>query len=110
MKLSQDTTAGGVNTTASQVAQWAYALRRLHARIAPLCSSRTPSAGSLVPVRQARVPSSAKMAGNWLNREDEPAPMACNACSEASSGIRMGYVTTCVPTCWSNWARRMPLW
>lgn len=35
MKLSQDTTPDGVNTTARQVVQWALALRQLHARIAP---------------------------------------------------------------------------
>ncbi len=34
MKLSQDTTPDGVSTTASQVGQWALALRQLHARIA----------------------------------------------------------------------------
>ncbi len=35
MQLSQDTTPGGVRTTASQVAQWAYAFMRLHTRIGP---------------------------------------------------------------------------
>ena len=35
MKPSQDTTTGGVRTTASQVAQWAHALMQLHTRIGP---------------------------------------------------------------------------
>ena len=35
MKLSQATTPAEVDTTVSQVAQWALALRQLHARIAP---------------------------------------------------------------------------
>src|SRR6266567_5725020 len=42
MKLSQDTTASGVSTTASQVVQWAYALRQLHARIAPRFARAEP--------------------------------------------------------------------
>ena len=42
MKLSQDTTLDGVSTTASQVAQWALALRQLHARIAPRFARAEP--------------------------------------------------------------------
>jgi SRSO17 transposase len=42
MKLSQDTTPDGVGTTANQVAQWALALRQLHARIAPRFARAEP--------------------------------------------------------------------
>ena len=42
MKLSQDTPPDGVSTTASQVAQWAQALRQLHARIAPRFARAEP--------------------------------------------------------------------
>src|SRR6266487_7017368 len=42
MKLSPDTTASGASTTASQVVQWAYALRQLHARIAPRFARAEP--------------------------------------------------------------------
>jgi len=42
MKLFQDTTLNGVGTTASQVAQWALALRQLHARIAPRFARSEP--------------------------------------------------------------------
>jgi SRSO17 transposase len=42
MKLSQDTTPDGVSTTASQVAQWAQELFRLHARIAPRFARAEP--------------------------------------------------------------------
>ena len=42
MKPSQDTTARGVRTTPSQVAQWARALTQLHARIAPRFARSEP--------------------------------------------------------------------
>jgi DDE superfamily endonuclease len=42
MKLSQDTTLDRAGTTASQVAQWALALRQLHARIAPRFARAEP--------------------------------------------------------------------
>ncbi len=42
MKLFQDTTTDGVSTTVSQVAQWAQALRQLHARIAPRFARAEP--------------------------------------------------------------------
>ena len=42
MKLSQDTTAGGVSTTLSKVAQWAHALRQLHGRLAPRFARAEP--------------------------------------------------------------------
>jgi SRSO17 transposase len=42
MQLSQDTTTGGVRTTASQVAQWAHALMQLHTRIGPRFARAEP--------------------------------------------------------------------
>jgi SRSO17 transposase len=42
MKLSQDTTLDRASTTVSQVAQWALALRQLHARIAPRFARAEP--------------------------------------------------------------------
>lgn len=42
MKFSQDTTLDRAGTTASQVAQWAQALRQLHARIAPRFARAEP--------------------------------------------------------------------
>jgi hypothetical protein len=42
MKPSQDTTAGGVSTTLSTVAQWAHALRQLHGRLAPRFARAEP--------------------------------------------------------------------
>ena len=42
MTLFQDTTADAVGTTASQVAQWALALKQLHARMAPRFARAEP--------------------------------------------------------------------
>ncbi len=42
MKPSQDTTAGGVSTALSKVAQWAHALRQLHGRLAPRFARAEP--------------------------------------------------------------------
>src|SRR5712691_6115265 len=36
--------------------------------------------------------------------------MGCNACSRRRSGIPMGYVMICAPTCLSSWAESRRCW
>src|SRR6266566_5386241 len=52
----------------------------------------------------------AKMAGNWPNRPEKAAPMACNASSAMPSGMRTASVTNCAALSWLSWEIRMPWW
>src|SRR5712692_4815633 len=50
------------------------------------------------------------MAGNWPNRPEKAAPMACNACSPLPSGMRTASVTNCAAMSWPTSQIRMRWW
>ena len=56
------------------------------------------------------VPPRAKTAGNWSNTPEKHAPMGCNGCSPALSGIPIVCATICALTPFSISATSPPLW
>ena len=110
MKFSQDTTLDRAGTTASQVAQWAQALRQLHARIAPRFARAEPRQ-RVLRYLQALL-SSVERKNGWQLAEQarEGTPYGYSVCSPAPSGMLIWCVTTCAAMCSSNSARRRPSW
>jgi hypothetical protein len=112
MKQHSPTRAQETQTTVTDVVRWTQELDRLHARIAPRFARPEPRRRALADLaRNPRVSPRAKTAGNWPNTPEKRAPMGCNGCSPAPSGIPMVCATSLSHVrCFRISATSPPLW
>src|SRR2546430_17684458 len=51
----------------------------------------------------------AKMAGNWLNRQERGGLMACRVCWAMLCGMKVESGVNCASMSWTDWGLSMPL-
>ena len=111
MKQDKNTIRTETKPGASDVCRWVQTLFRLHERLAPRFARPEPYRRVLAYLQgMAAAKRREKTAGNELNTQEKPVPMACNVCSRKLSGTPMAYAMIYVPMSLSNWACSCPSW
>ena len=110
MKPHQDTIPQEAKTTVTEVARWAQALARLHARIAPRFARSEPRRRALAYLQGLM--SSIERKNGWQLAEHarEGTPYGMQRLLSKLCGMPIWCATICVPMCMNIWVRKAPSW